>query len=184
MIRDGGSRPVPDPTQLTTEALQREIKALKELIETRLVSAAQLTEQKFRTHDEKFEKVEQEFELVERQRVEQKLDTKSAVDAALIAQKEAVKEQTTASATAIAKSEAGTSEQLKQLGVIQNTAIAGVTTILNDLKERVVKIEALKLGSREATEDRQASTGLIAAVVGAIVGVGGVLAAVIALVVQ
>jgi hypothetical protein len=166
---DYGMRPVPDPTLLTTEALQREIKALKELLELRVNALDHRFEQRIEDHEkmamEKFRRVALEFELVERQRVEGKTDTKAAVDAALIAQKEAVREQTMATATAIGKTEAGTAEQLKQLGVTQNIAIAAVQSTLNDLKERVVKLEATKLGSREATTERQqANAGIFALV--------------------
>ena len=88
--------PVPDPTVLTTQALYREVSSLRELIELRIEDLSGLL-------DEKFLRTEQQFELVERQRVEQKNDTKNAVDAALTAQKEAAKEQTVASDRAIAK---------------------------------------------------------------------------------
>lgn len=44
MHRDGDSRPIPDPTQLTTQQLVREISALKELIFTRLDAIDRATE--------------------------------------------------------------------------------------------------------------------------------------------
>ena len=139
-----GWRPIPDPTTLTTQALEREIGQLESritVVETNLLSevrhAGQLTSEKFHT-------VEQQFELVERQRVEQKSDTKTAVDAALAAQKEAVREQTIASERAIAKSETGTTKQLDQLSTNFDTALGGFRDQIADMKERTGKIEAVK----------------------------------------
>lgn len=126
-----------DPSKLTTDALHREIAHLGELFTERLKGIVE-------TRDEKFRGVAQELALVERQRVEQKSDTKTAVDAALAAQKEAVREQTIASERAIAKSEAGTSEQLKQLGTNFNTSLEGSRESLGDLKERLGRMEAIK----------------------------------------
>lgn len=165
-----GSRPVPDPTVLTTDQLRREIGALRELFTSELTAASDLCLEKFRS-------VDQQLDLVEKQRVEQKSDTKAAVDAALTAQKEAVKEQTTASATAIAKSEAGTSEQLKQLSVNFTTAINGVLVTLNDLKDRVVKIESVKLGGQESKAAMYAAVSIAAVVVVAALTVVGFIAA-------
>lgn len=54
-------------------------------------------------------------------------NTKAAVDAALAAAEEAVKEQTTASDRSITNSETATSEQLKQMGTTLTTAIAGIS---------------------------------------------------------
>jgi hypothetical protein len=62
---DEGSRPVPDPTLLTTEALLREISHLEKLINLR-------------------------FELIERQRLESKEDNQKALDAALLTAKDSV----------------------------------------------------------------------------------------------
>lgn len=149
----GGQRtitPYPDPSTLTTDALRREIGHLADALKVQMAAMEALT-------DEKFRSVDQQLALVERQRVEQKSDTKAAVDAALTAQKEAVKEQTTATATAIAKSETITSEQLKQLGVNFTTAIGALTSTLNDLKERVAAIESARLGGREAIGDQRAT---------------------------
>jgi hypothetical protein len=127
-------RPVPDPTVLTTQALYREVSALQELIEQRIEGATAVI-------DQQFYKVEQQFELVERQRVEQKKDTKDAVDAALTAQKEAVREQTSASERSIAKSEAATTKQIDQLAVTFASTQSSLLARIDELKERIVEVD-------------------------------------------
>lgn len=153
--------PLDDPSALTTAQLHREIRVLHDLLDALFKGAEEIQVQRFKA-------VEQQFELVERQRVEQKSDTKAAVDAALTAQKEAVKEQTTASDRAIAKSETAMTKQLEQLQATFATAINGVTLLLNDAKDRIVKIEANKAGNNEAG-------GKLFSVIGAIAAVGAIL---------
>ena len=100
-------KPIPDPTVLTTEALNREIALVREYTERSLTSMQTSFEAgrdamhdlldakidaSIALEDEKFRKVMREFDLLEKQRIEQKDDTQKAVDAALTAQKEAVKE--------------------------------------------------------------------------------------------
>ncbi len=135
-------RPLVDPTVLTTEQLLREIARLERLMETQISGLRDLI-------GEKFISVETQFALIERQRVEQKKDTKDAVDAALAAAKEAVKEQTTASDRSITKSETATSEQLKQLLATFTTATSGITDNISDVKERISRIETLKQGTTQ-----------------------------------
>lgn len=94
-------------------------------------------------------RMDREFALVESRRVEQKTDTKVAVDAALNAAKEAVREQTTAADRSITKSETSASEQLKQQNTTFTTALEGIVRIQDDLKERIVKIESRKEGSSD-----------------------------------
>jgi hypothetical protein len=127
-------RPVPDPTVLTTQALYREVSALQELIEQVVKGTREVI-------DQQFYKVEQQFELVERQRVEQKKDTKDAVDAALTAQKEAVREQTSASERSIAKSETATNKQLEQLATTFSNTQASLLARIDELKERIVDVD-------------------------------------------
>jgi type VI protein secretion system component VasK len=127
-------RPVPDPTVLTTQALYREVSALQELIEQSIRGTREVI-------DQQFYKVEQQFELVERQRVEQKKDTKDAVDAALTAQKEAVREQTSASERSIAKSETATTKQIDQLAATFTNSFASFQVRLDELKERIVEVD-------------------------------------------
>jgi hypothetical protein len=156
LAKDPNSRvPVPDPTLLTTQALIREIASLRELMETQVAALEDV-------EDQKFFKVEQQFELVERQRVEQKKDTKDAVDAALTAQKEAVREQTAASERAIAKSEAATSKQLDQLSITFTTAIAAIQRELGEMKERLTAIEQQRLGAKEDRTGLYATLGTLA----------------------
>lgn len=152
------ARHVDDPSALTTAQLHREVTVLHDLLDALFAGAEQIEKQRFSA-------VQQQFELVEKQRVEQKMDTKAAVDAALTAQKEAVKEQTTASDRAIAKSELAMTKQLEQLQATFATAINGVTLLLNDAKERVVKIESSKAGGDSVVTKTLAIVGACAALV-------------------
>lgn len=172
LTEERGSRPVPDPTVLTTQQLYREIESAREMTETLIDGLREIL-------DEKFSSIDRQLQLVEQQRVEQKQDTKAAVDAALTAQKEAVKEQTTASERAIAKSEASTTKQLEQLSETFATAIRGLTQLVDDLKERTGRIEAIKQGATETrTESRAVTSGITAIVVAAIAAGGLILTAV------
>ena len=174
-----GSTPVPDPTVLTTEQLLREIGALRSIMELQAEMHAALDQQQFKAVYQQFAAVDTQLKLVEAQRVEQKSDTKLAVDAALQAQKEAVREQTLATATAIGKSETITSEQLKQLGVNFQTAFAGQSATVADLKDRVTALEAVRLGGREQVAESRAGLGAIYAFIGAAVGLIGMTVAII-----
>jgi hypothetical protein len=157
-----GSRPVPDPTVLTTQQLYREIEATREMAETLIDGLREIL-------DEKFSSIDRQLQLVEQQRVEQKQDTKAAVDAALTAQKEAVKEQTTASERAIAKSEASTTKQLEQLATTFNTANKALDDKYDDLRDRITSTEAVKQGGRETVSGLYAAAGLIVAVLSIVI---------------
>jgi len=140
-----GSTPIPDPTVLTTEQLLREVAGVRTESVIRGDAIKELYDEKLRSVEEKFRAVYDQLALVERQRVEQKQDTKTAVDAALSAQVNAVREQTTATEKAIAKTEASTSESLKQLQATFTVGLAGQATVVSDLKERVVTIESTRI---------------------------------------
>ena len=151
------SRPDPDPTTLTTQALYREINQVQALLNAHMdgmegtLSAritaidhdldrlqAAVEQEPAQTgvlvntlrdlHQEKFGSIQVQF--VERDvRTEQtSRDSKVAVDAALQAAKEAVEKQNTSSALAIAKSESATTKQIDTQGIL----IATATTSLNE----------------------------------------------------
>lgn len=186
----GQGRPDPDPTILTTQALMREIDAVKDLLKEQDVNQRQMLKDKVEARHteqlalmdllqskidaqgavtaEKFESTDREFALVERQRIELKNDTKAAVDAALIAQKEAVKEQTIASDKAIDKTEVNTDKRLEEQAKTTASDIGALRTIVTDLKDQVIELRAEKRGGQEQiTERRQANSatiGIIAAI--------------------
>jgi hypothetical protein len=143
--------PTLDPTALTTAALHRETGVLRESIDQRFDDRDREQRALNRERTEQFATLrelllgrieasdtltEERFSGTERQRVEQKIDTKSAVDAALIAQKDAVREQTTASERAIAKSETATNKQLEQVQFAVTTAVDALRRSIDEVKER------------------------------------------------
>jgi DNA-directed RNA polymerase beta' subunit len=202
-----GSTPVPDPTVLTTEQLLREIEAVKELFEQRIeavekgiaiahenitrvptevdkaiVHLRELSEERLNTIAERFEGVKTQF--TERDtRVEQtRVSAKEALDAALQAAKEAVGKQNDSFVTSIAKSEAATNKQIEQLGQLINTMTSANGAKVDDLKDRVLRLEGARVAVHEATSDKRATTsttistvGLVIALVLALSAVGSLL---------
>lgn len=152
------SRPIPDPTVLTTEALHREVNALQVLLRIEMHALKEFFTEKLQTMEE--------------YRIEQKNDTKAAVDAALQAAKEAVKEQTLSSDRAISKSEAGTSKQIDQQGLLINTATSGLNDKIDDIKQRITTIEGRSKGSSE-------SWGYVIAGFGLLIALGALVVALI-----
>lgn len=166
------TRPVPDPTSLTTAALQREITVLRELMFEKMAGMQAVREQELANVNDKFSQAESS-------RVEQKSDTKAAVDAALSAAKEAVKEQTTASEARTDKSEASTTKSIDQLEATFNTAFEGLRREISDVKERVTAVEQQKKGGQEATEARRATIQPFQVVIIGLIG-SGILAVIVA----
>lgn len=167
----GGLVPVPDPTVLTTQALYREIAALRELMQTQLealklrldhcdnqieqhggeigVAATHLRnflEEKIAKLDavcsEKFTGVAAQFSERDTRTDQRAGDTKLAVDAAFAAAKEAT-----------AKIEAGFTKQIDGTFVLIDTKTGNIESNIADIKERFSTIE-----SRLAAIDARAGT--------------------------
>jgi cobalamin biosynthesis Mg chelatase CobN len=145
--------PVPDPSSLTTQQILREVTTLGTLLNVRVDGIVS-------TNEVRFLSIEREFELVKQRRIEQKQDTESrrveqkgdvdkSVQAALLAQKEAVKEQTAASQLSINKSEQSTKEQSSQQYATVTAQLSAITDKITDLSSRVNTIEASKTGGTE-----------------------------------
>jgi hypothetical protein len=160
---DGDSKPIPDPTVLTTEALTREITALNNTVQLQLGALQDRVE-------DRFSGVDAHFGYIERQRIEQKQDTKAAVEAALSAAKEAVKEQTTSTERAMSKSESDTSEHLKHLRTTFTESIAAVERSVGYSKERITALESIRLGGKENLTGVYALVGVLITI--ALLGLG------------
>jgi ElaB/YqjD/DUF883 family membrane-anchored ribosome-binding protein len=170
-------KPVPDPTELTTEALKREIAGLKELVEQSIRDHAELCH-------EKFDQIDKQFEHIEHLRVEQKSDTEKAVEAALTALKEIMAVQREASQQAIDKSERATGEQLNQLRSNLDTETQGLRRSIDDNKERIGEVgkqingvAQQRIGAKEDRTGLYATIGVVVAVLLAGIAIVGFIAA-------
>jgi CHASE3 domain sensor protein len=166
---DGGSRPIPDPTLLTTQQLNNSIAALKELMTTRLDAMDKAVEllnanqtrvpteiDKQIAHlkeliFERFDTNDLGFALRDDRVKQDKLDTKSELASALAAAEKAVQKQNESFTVSINKSEAAMGEQIR-----------GLNGKIDDLKERLTRGEGLGSG-------RASIAGPIWAVVGAVI---------------
>jgi len=158
-------KPMPDPTILTTEQLLREINGVTALLRSELAALEKV-------RDSKFDAVAREFQLIEERRQEQKVDTKTAVDAALAAAEKAFRDQTANQEKAIQKSETASIEQAKQQNATFTASLQAQADTLSDVKSRVGAIEARALGAAENRTQHQQSNAGMWAVVG---GVGGLI---------
>jgi hypothetical protein len=181
------TRPDPDPTVLTTAALLREISRMEQLFDAKLTALVKeiintdaLIDARLKVIDarygEQFRSIGGQF--VERDtRVEQTAKAGAeALSAALQAAKEAVGEQTKSFVLSTAKAEAATTEQIKQQGVVIAATNLGFSTSINDMKDRITRIESATLAlasansaaaaaSQDVTINKRASISNTAAIV-------------------
>jgi hypothetical protein len=181
----GGLVPVPDPTLLTTQSLQREIAALKELFTTELKSIDQRISEvsaysRARNEDirsasttlqalleekidklsavciEKFAGVGAQFAERDTRTDQRAGDTKLAVDAAFAAAKEAT-----------AKIEAGFTKQIDGMTQILDSKTANLGGNIDDLKQRMTAVESRSGTQTEGRRDNRDNVGLIVAIIAA-----------------
>lgn len=180
-----------DPTALTTQAILREVTALRDIVFTRFEAmdkamalfSDNLTRVPTDTdkqvgnlkelHQEKFDSIQVQFS--ERDvRVEQTAkDTKVAVDAALQAAEKAVEKQNEAFSLSINKSEAATLKQIDGQAALIQSATSALNDKIDDIKERLTRIEGAAVGTiTEKTTSHQSSAWVLALALGAISLVG------------
>lgn len=100
-------------------------------------------------YDEKFASIALQFRERDTRTEQSSKDSKVAVDAALQAAKEAVGEQNKSNALAIAKSEAGFTKQIDQIGLLITTTAKGTDDKIDDIKTRLTLIEGRGKGVGE-----------------------------------
>lgn len=191
----------PDPSNATTQMMLREVGALKELFEQRLIAMDRavdlkhenvtrwptdlerevstinkLIEVRLGIQEEKFKGIDLRF--TERDlRIEQaSRDDKKAIDAALMAAKESVGKQNEASDKAITKQEAAFVKQIDQQNLTLVAVKAELDQRINDNKERIGTLLATQTGGIETRKESRESIGTIVGVAGfvfALIGVVG-----------
>ena len=166
-----GSRPVPDPTILTTQALEREISSLRTYID----SQNQTQDERLRGIDKatalrldiihsiipdvekliayerlltegKFESVAQQFKERDTRSERESRDNALKVDAAFAAQEKQAAATNEANQKAIDKSEAATNESIKKADDTGKAANAALADKIDDIKTRIGIIDATMVG--------------------------------------
>lgn len=174
------SRPIPDPTVLTTEQLLREIGNVREVtkgeldvLRERLRGIDTATEllgesmnrvpsevDKQISHlreldEEKFRSIAVQFLERDTRSERESKDNKVAVDAAFAAQKEAASKEGESNQKAIDKSEKATAETLNKQADLFKSKNDALDAQIADLKDRVGRLESTKAGGLEAVASRR-----------------------------
>lgn len=195
---DGGLVPIPDPTVLTTQALLREVAALKELVEIRFgatdkivehveeqirgrsseIAAASLHLRELMLSemgkikvvtDEVFQRIDVQFIERDKRTEQLALASSTAIAAALQAAKEAVGAQNTSNSIAIAKSESSTLESLRQLRELFLSETKAINEKVDDLKSRLDRGEGKGTGAVERQQNERANIGQGLAIVSVLI---------------
>jgi cellobiose phosphorylase len=108
--------------------------------------------------------------------------SKTAVDAALSAAKEAVAEQNKANSAAIKVSEGNTKEQLTSLGQVSSANFKAMEDKIADARDRLTSIESITRGIKEAGGEGRADRGLRANAISAGIAALATLVALVSLI--
>lgn len=169
MAVDASGGPVVDPTRNVLDLVRAAIERQDDL---RKGEAALVQSQMSGLRDlfeAKFDGIDREFSLIESRRIEQKNDTKTAVDAALSAAERAVREQAAASEKAIIKSETSVAAQSLQQAQTFSAQLKGVETTVDDTKERVGQLEVQRQGGVDSRTNHRLDIGMIIGILGFLV---------------
>jgi hypothetical protein len=198
---DGGLVPVPDPTLLTTQLVDKAITSLKSELNTRFdgideatrlvkedyvrvptvvdratTNLRELIEEKISkansVSDERFTAIANQFVERDKRTDQLTLAAQTAVSAAFAAQKEAVAEQNKSNSLAINKSENATAESIKQLQTLFQSAVGGLTDKINDVKSRLDRGEGIHRGTTDRTSLTVSVVSIAISLLIAIVAIG------------
>ena len=173
-----------DPTALTTDALNRAMTAIREVIDDKVLerqrAAGDLKEllvvridSEIRVLLEKFKAVAQQISERDVRGEREARDSKMALDAAFAAQKEAAAEAEKSNAKAIDKSERTTSETIKTNEAKAVAANETLTKSLDEVKTRLTAVESERRGGQSMLAGIYALGGFLVA----LIIIGGLVAA-------
>jgi cobalamin biosynthesis Mg chelatase CobN len=120
-------------------------------------------------HNEKFSSIKNQFTEMDVRTERSSKDNNVAVGAAFSAAKEAVGEQNKSSALAIAKSEAATGKQIEQLQQLIVSGNKALDDKLNDVKERLTRVEGASEGKTVADTSHHTSSSTSISIIFAVI---------------
>lgn len=196
-------RPVPDPTEMTTEALKREIAGLKELLEARTNASVkemgyvkELIEMRLAEMDKAIKLVHEDRQYFPN-RIDEKITAVAAVNDARFrnldtrfeerdsrteahnaSSKMAVDAALQAAKEAVSKSEMATVKQIDQQSQMLASISKALDEKIDDVKDRLTRLEGAGEGQIAQRTTSQASSSFALAIISFIIGtmltVGGV----------
>ena len=159
---------VPDPSELTTEQMLREVNNLRRELLTQIENAEAKAELRMAdlgnrikhgqdVHDERFLSVDQQFKERDIRAGLTATSGKEAIDAALASAKELVTAQSEAQSLAADKAEKAMTEQLKALREMVMTEVKSLTGQINEVKERLARENGSTIGAKDTTDAERAN---------------------------
>jgi hypothetical protein len=182
-----------DPSALTTQQLWREIQNLREFMESRIDGLEELVDSRITgieksievahndlvrvptdvqkqvgnlrdLHNEKFHGIEARFQERDVRFAQKDRDMKTAIEAAF-----------QSASAAVAKSEAVTAKQIDQQGNLIQTETRALSGRIDDVKERLTKVESLGIGEKGGKTDQQRMISWVLALIMTLIAIGTVI---------
>ena len=188
--------PIPDPSLLTTQVIRDGLANLKALVNARMdamdtatglridilnrvpAETEKLIKHLREVQDEKFHTIDNQFVERDVRTAQASVAADDALKAALQAAKELVGAQGEASSAAAVKSETSFAKQIDQLGTIIQTMQLALDARITELKERIDRFEASSSGANLSRNERRSENQMTLSVVGALLLLVSVAAAV------
>lgn len=175
-----GSVPRPDPTNLTTEALRRDINASEAVSDERFqaIKNAIKVEKKHAREVAELNGRIIDLQFALRDTAAEKLAAadQKAIAAALQAAKEQVAQSNSFQTLLVDKMEAAFTKSIDAIGAVIKSNSETLTSNINGLKERLDRGDGRTIGTSDQRTDSRSNVGMLVGIVGAIVGVVGAIA--------
>jgi hypothetical protein len=193
-----GSTPVPDPTLLTTQALEKSISSLKELTEAWIKNLKETLDRLQREQDshlevvvaetkhlreligaevgkltcvtnEKFARVDMQFAEMDKRNERQFVALAEAAALALQAQKDLFNSHNQATAMAVSKSEAGMADRISQLQALFDSDSKAKSEKIDDIRTRLNTGESRSKGASDLWGYIIGGVGLLVAIISIVI---------------
>jgi hypothetical protein len=194
-VNPSSNIPVPDPTLITEREIEKArgelrnefrslIGGLSEIVKVQLDGRIQDTDanlrlvseklnvvgERFNRVDERFKSIDTLFQERSNQGKDDKVAVNTAITTAFAAADKAMAERNTSNAESMRKTEEGFKDRLGSLETKIDANRGNTDNGINDLKERMTRLETSALTARETKGEARLNIGSIVGVIGGVIG--------------